>query len=124
MTNLKRHLTAANVLSCMALFIALGGTAYAAVKLKPNQVKAVNIASQAVTKLTVRLDRKPVADLRGGRPVLNVRLRGRSGRRLTVDALAADGRVLASASAPVRKLRAGKRHVRSGGGIGGSVRPA
>jgi hypothetical protein len=53
-TNLKRHLTAANVLSCMALFIALGGTAYAAVKLKPNQVKAVNIASQAVTNAKIK----------------------------------------------------------------------
>ena len=49
MTNLKRHLTVANVLSCMALFVALGGTAYAAAKLTPNQVKAVNIAKQAVT---------------------------------------------------------------------------
>jgi hypothetical protein len=53
-TNLKRHLTAANVLSCMALFIALGGTAYAAVKLKPNQVKAVNIARQAVTNAKLK----------------------------------------------------------------------
>lgn len=54
MTNFKRHLSAANVLSCMALFIALGGTAYAAVKLKPNQVKAVNIANQAVTNAKIK----------------------------------------------------------------------
>jgi hypothetical protein len=53
-TNLKRHLSVANVLSCMALFIALGGTAYAAVKLKPNQVKAVNIAKQAVTNAKIK----------------------------------------------------------------------
>lgn len=38
----------------MALFIALGGTAYAAVKLKPNQVKAVNIARQAVTNAKIK----------------------------------------------------------------------
>jgi hypothetical protein len=38
----------------MALFIALGGTAYAAVKLKPNQVKAVNIAKQAVTNAKIK----------------------------------------------------------------------
>lgn len=54
MTNLKRHLSVANVLSCTALFIALGGTAYAAVKLKPNQVKAVNIAKQAVTNAKIK----------------------------------------------------------------------
>jgi hypothetical protein len=53
-TNLKRHLSVANILSCMALFIALGGTAYAAVKLKPNQVKAVNIAKQAVTNAKIK----------------------------------------------------------------------
>jgi hypothetical protein len=46
---LKRHLTVANVLSITALFIALGGTAFAAVKLQPGQVKSVNIAKQAVT---------------------------------------------------------------------------
>jgi hypothetical protein len=51
---LKRHLTVANVLSITALFVALGGTAFAAVKLKPNQVKAVNIARQAVTNAKIK----------------------------------------------------------------------
>jgi len=46
---LKRHLTVANVLSCMALFVALSGVAYAANTLKKNQVKAKNIAKEAVT---------------------------------------------------------------------------
>lgn len=54
MTKLKRHLSVANVLSCIALFVALGGSAYAAVKLKPNQVKAVNIAKQAVTNAKIK----------------------------------------------------------------------
>jgi hypothetical protein len=51
---LKRHLSVANVLSCTALFVALGGTAFAAVTLKPNQVKAVNIARQAVTNAKIK----------------------------------------------------------------------
>jgi trimeric autotransporter adhesin len=51
---LKRHLTVANVLSCTALFVALSASAYAAVKLKPNQVKAVNIAKQAVTNPKIK----------------------------------------------------------------------
>jgi hypothetical protein len=50
----QRHLSAANVLSVTALFVALGGTAYAAVQLKPNQVKAVNIAKQAVTNPKIK----------------------------------------------------------------------
>jgi hypothetical protein len=52
--SLKRHLSVANVLSCTALFIALGGTAFAAVKLQPGQVKAVNIARQAVTNSKIK----------------------------------------------------------------------
>jgi hypothetical protein len=50
----KRHLSVANVLSCLALFVALGGSAYAATKLGPGQVKAVNIASQAVTNSKIK----------------------------------------------------------------------
>jgi len=51
---LKRHLTVANVLSCTALFVALAGTAYAATKLGPGQVKSVNIASQAVSNSKIK----------------------------------------------------------------------
>ncbi len=48
MQMLKRQLTVANVLSCVALFVALSGVAYAAT-LGKNQVKAKNIAKEAVT---------------------------------------------------------------------------
>jgi hypothetical protein len=51
---LKRHLSVANVLSCIALFVALGGSAFAAVKLQAGQVKAVNIAKQAVTNAKIK----------------------------------------------------------------------
>jgi hypothetical protein len=50
----KRHLTVANVLSCIALFVALSATAVAATKLGTGQVKAVNIASQAVTNSKIK----------------------------------------------------------------------
>jgi len=53
-TKLKRHLSVANVLSCIALFVALGGAAYAAVKIPPNAVKARNIAKQAVTNAKIK----------------------------------------------------------------------
>lgn len=46
---LKQHLSVANVISCMALFVALSGVAVAATTLKKNQVKANNIAKEAVT---------------------------------------------------------------------------
>ena len=49
MNKLKRHLSVANVLSCVALFVALSATAVAATKIAPGQVKAVNIATGAVT---------------------------------------------------------------------------
>lgn len=54
MSKLKRHLSVANVLSCIALFVALGGAAYAAVKIPPNAVKARNIARQAVTNAKIK----------------------------------------------------------------------
>lgn len=54
MNKLKRHLTVANVLSCTALFVALGGSAYAATKLGVSQVKSVNIAPQAVINSKIK----------------------------------------------------------------------
>ena len=54
MKTFKRHLTVANVLSCIALFVALSATAVAATKLGTGQVKAVNIASQAVTNSKIK----------------------------------------------------------------------
>jgi hypothetical protein len=47
---LKDRLTFANVMSMVAVFIALGGTSYAAFKLKPNSVKSVHIKDGAVAK--------------------------------------------------------------------------
>ncbi len=44
---MKRHLSVANVLSCLALFMAVSGVAYAAIG--KNAVKARNIAKGAVT---------------------------------------------------------------------------
>lgn len=54
MNKLKRHLSVANVLSLTALFVALSASAYAAVRLQPGQVKAVNIAKQAVTNPKIK----------------------------------------------------------------------
>lgn len=41
MSTLKRHLSVANVLSMVAIFVALSATAVAATKLGPGQVFAV-----------------------------------------------------------------------------------
>lgn len=49
MNTLKRQLTVANVLSIVAVFIALSATAVAATKIGPGQVKEVNIANGAVS---------------------------------------------------------------------------
>ena len=67
------------------------------------------------------LDGRRVAEVSGGRSPLTVRIR-RAGRRVTVSALSGDGRVLAKAAAEVRRLKAGKRGVSQGGGIGTSGR--
>jgi hypothetical protein len=51
--HLKRHLSVANVLSCLALFMAVSGVAYAAT-LGKNAVKTKNIANGAVTSPKIR----------------------------------------------------------------------
>ena len=54
MNKFKRHLSVANVLSCIALFVALGGTAFATMHLGKGEVKAINIAKQAVTNPKIK----------------------------------------------------------------------
>lgn len=51
---LKRHLSVANVLSAIALFVALSGVAVAAGKLGVGVVKSKNIANQAVTNSKIK----------------------------------------------------------------------
>ncbi len=66
MTTLKRHLSVANVLSCIALFVALGGVAYAAVKIPPNAIKSRNIANQAVTNPKIKREAVTSGKIRNG----------------------------------------------------------
>lgn len=54
MNLVKKHLTVANVLSLTALFVALAGSAYAAAKIGPGQVKTANLAKEAVTNPKLR----------------------------------------------------------------------
>jgi hypothetical protein len=63
---LKRHLTVANVLSCIALFVALGGVAYAAVKIPPNAVKTKNIANQAVSNPKIKKEAVTSGKIKNG----------------------------------------------------------
>jgi hypothetical protein len=53
-STLKRHLSVANVLSLIALFVALSGVAVAAGKLGTGVVKTANIANQAVTNPKIK----------------------------------------------------------------------
>ena len=54
MHKLRPRLTFANVTSCLALFVALGGSAYAAAHLKKNSVGAKQIKSNAVTSAKIK----------------------------------------------------------------------
>jgi hypothetical protein len=51
---IRARLTYANVIATLALFIALGGSSYAALKLPKNSVKAKQIAAGAVTSSEVK----------------------------------------------------------------------
>jgi hypothetical protein len=54
LTRLRTHLTYANVTSSLALFLALGGVSYAAVKLPRNSVGVRQLATNAVTGTKVK----------------------------------------------------------------------
>lgn len=66
MKTLKRRLSFADVVSCIALFVALGGTAFAAVRLGPGEVKTVNIARQAVTSAKIKREAVTSGKIRNG----------------------------------------------------------
>ena len=51
---LRRHLTYANVMATLAVFMVLGGTSYAAVKLSRGQVKTKHLANGSVTSAKVK----------------------------------------------------------------------
>ena len=66
MKQLRKHLSVANVLSCIALFVALSGAAYAATTATRNSVKAKSIAKGAVTTPKLKNGAVTNAKLRNG----------------------------------------------------------
>ena len=54
LTTIRGRLTYANVMATVAVFVALGGTSYAAVQLSKSSVKSRHIASGAVTSTKVK----------------------------------------------------------------------
>ncbi len=66
MNHLKRHLSVANVLSCIALFVALSGATYAATTASKNSVKAKSIAKGAVTTPKLRNGAVTTPKIRNG----------------------------------------------------------
>jgi hypothetical protein len=66
MNKLRSRLTFANVVSMIALFIALGGTGYAAAKLPRNSVGTQQLKSNAVTGAKVKNGALSPADFKAG----------------------------------------------------------
>lgn len=67
MNHLKRHLSVANVLSCVALFVALSGAAYAATAMLPKKsVKTKHLAKGVVTTQKLRNGAVTAAKIRNG----------------------------------------------------------
>jgi hypothetical protein len=64
--SIRRQLTFANVIACLALFVALGGASYAATQLPKNSVGSVQIKADAVTGAKVKDGSLRAADFGGG----------------------------------------------------------
>jgi hypothetical protein len=65
MKKLRPRLTFANVVSCLALFVALGGSAYAATQLPKNSVGTRQLKDGAVTAAKLADDVSAPAGQRG-----------------------------------------------------------
>jgi subtilisin family serine protease len=78
---------------------------------------AVVGARQALKSYRVTIDGKRVASLPARSPLFNVTL-PRRGKKAKIAALDASGRTLAVATKPVSAMRAGKREVKAGHGVG------
>lgn len=62
-TSILRRFTFANVMSSLAMFVALGGASYAAIRLPPNSVGTRQLENHSIT--VRKLDRQALASLRG-----------------------------------------------------------
>lgn len=66
MSSLRRHVTYANVMATIAVFLALGGVSYAAIKLPKNSVGSKQIKRGAVNGAKVKLGTIPAEAIKGG----------------------------------------------------------
>ena len=66
MTRIRKHFSFANVVACLALFVALGGASYAATQLPKNSVGTEQIKKEAVTSAKVRNGSLLAADFESG----------------------------------------------------------
>jgi hypothetical protein len=66
MQRIRTHLSFANVVACLALFIALGGAGYAATKLPRNSVGTAQIKKNAVTTAKLKAKAVTAAKIRPG----------------------------------------------------------
>jgi hypothetical protein len=73
---MRRHLTYSNVIATLALFIALGGSSYAAIKITGRNVVNGSLTGNDIKKRSVSLDR-----LKGGLPAGAQGLKGDPGAR-------------------------------------------
>jgi hypothetical protein len=66
MTAIRKHLSYANAMATLAVFVSLGGGAYAALQIPPHSVGAVQLKRNAVTGAKVRNSSLTGADIRRG----------------------------------------------------------
>jgi subtilisin family serine protease len=78
---------------------------------------AVEGATEAITDFHVRIDGRRVAVVRKRAIPFTVRVRGRSGARMQVQARNAGGKVLGAGTRRIRAVRRGKRNIHSGGDV-------
>src|SRR3954447_11654185 len=98
MRRIRKHVTSAHVIAMLALFIAMGGTGYAALKLPKNSVGSKQIKKNAVTGSKVKNGALKKGDFAAGQvPGGRAGPAGRNGTNGTNGAAGAPGEAAAYA---------------------------
>ncbi len=128
-TSIFHRLTFANVTSSLALFVALGGASYAAIKVPANSVGTRQVKNRAIT--TRKLDRKVLSSLQGSRGVPgSPGAQGPQGPKgdpgSTGSAMLADGSITASklADSSVNQAKLGLTTAIASTGVNGTANKA
>jgi hypothetical protein len=116
MSRLRSHLSYANVMATIAIFVALGGTSYAVTQLPRNSVGATQVRANAIGKSELRSSAVRSKEIRNRSVALrDISLSARTSLRGQPGPVGPQGPPGPAAATLAAAVNSGGRHVRSAG---------